>query len=138
MRMLLDTNVVSELVKPRPHPKVVAFVEAQNDPVLSVLTIHELVFGAERTPDPRRRLKLHAWIAALRARFDERIVDISSGIAEESGRLRALAAAQGRAVDPLDALIGASALAVGASVATRNVKDFAPLGVAVVDPWHGP
>jgi predicted nucleic acid-binding protein len=134
---LLDTNVLSELVKPVPNPNVSAFVAAQTDPLISVLTLHELTWGAERAPDPARRAKLIAWLAALRAQFAGRLVDVDVDVAEHRGRLRAAAAAQGHPVEAIDALIAASALARGAVVATRNVKDFVPLGVSVVDPWAG-
>lgn len=134
-RMLLDTNVVSELVRPKPEPRVLAFVRSQTDPLISALTIHEIVFGAERASDPTRRAKLIAWVAAIRNRFAGRIVDIDANVAEQAGRVRATAAAQGANTDPIDALIAACAIARDATVATRNVRDFAPLGVSLVDPW---
>ncbi len=134
-RVILDTNVLSELVRPRPDPKVQAFVRAQTDPLISALTIHELVFGAERANDPARRAKLIAWVAAIQSQFAGRVVDIDANVAEQAGRLRANAASQGTNIDPIDALIAACAIARGAAVATRNVRGFAPLGVSVVDPW---
>ncbi len=134
-RVLLDTNVLSELVRPKPDPKVQAFVRAQTDPLISALTIHEIVFGAERAPDPARRAKLTAWVAAIQSQFTGRIVDIDTNVAEQAGRLRANAASQGANTDPIDALIAACAIARGATVATRNLRDFAPLGVNLVDPW---
>lgn len=132
---LLDADVLSELVKPVPDPRVSAFVAAQTDPFTSVVTIPELTWGAERAPDPARRARLIAWIAALRAQFAGRLVDLDADLAEHSGRLRAAAAAQGHPVEAVDALIAACALARGAVVATRNVKDFLPLGVSALDPW---
>ena len=132
--VLFDTNVVSELVRPRPDPKVVAFVRAQNEPFISVVTVHELTFGAERAP-PARRAKLSAWIAALRSQFAGRIVVVDEEIAAEAGRLRAAAEAQGRPTEAIDALIAACAVARGAAVATRNTSDFEPMGVPVIDPW---
>lgn len=134
-RVLLDTNVLSELVRPKPDPKVQAFVRAQTDPLISALTIHEIVFGAERARDPARRAKLTAWVAAIQSQFTGRIVDIDTNVAEQAGRLRANAASQGANTDPIDALIAACAIARAASVATRNLRDFAPFGVNLVDPW---
>jgi predicted nucleic acid-binding protein len=131
----LDTNVLSELVRPRPEPNVQAFVRAQTDPIVSALTIHELVFGAERANDPLRRTRLLSWIAGIRSQFAGRIVDIDADVAEQAGRLRAGAASLGANADPIDALIAACATTRGAVIATRNVRDFAPLGVSVVDPW---
>lgn len=133
--MLLDTNVLSELVRPKPDPKVQAFVRAQTDPLISALTIHEIVFGAERAGDPARRAKLIAWVAAIRREFAARIVEIDAEVAEQAGRLRAMAASQGANADPIDALIAACASSRNATLATRNVRDFVALGVNVVDPW---
>jgi toxin FitB len=133
--VLLDTNVLSELVRPRPDARVVAFVAALDAPLLSVLTIHELTFGAARSPDPERRERLMAWVDTVRRRFAGRVIDVDPDVAEIAGRLRAVADGGGRPADPIDALIAASAMVRGAAVATRNVRDFEPLGVALVDPW---
>lgn len=135
--VLLDTNVVSELVREAPDARVRAFVGSLEAPLLSAVTLHELTYGAARVVDPVRRDRLAAWIDALRARFTHRIVVIDADVAEVAGRLRAVADAAGRPADPLDALIAACALVRGASVATRNVRDFEPLGVSVIDPWSG-
>jgi hypothetical protein len=59
--MLLDTDVLSELVRPKPDPRVQAFVRVQTDPLISALTIHEIVFGAERVSDPARQANLIGW-----------------------------------------------------------------------------
>jgi len=131
----LDTNVLSELVRPKPEPKVQDFVRAQVDPLISALTIHEIVFGADRARDPARRAKLTAWVAAIRRQFAGRIVEIDADVAEQAGRLRATAMAQGAPADPIDALIATCALTRGTAVATRNVADFVPFGVTPIDPW---
>jgi predicted nucleic acid-binding protein len=134
-RVLLDTNVLSELVRPRPEARVQAFVMAQTDPIISVLTIHEITYGAERAPDPARRVKLVAWVAAIQSRFAGRIIVIDAAIAEHASRLRADGKARGTAADPIDSLIAACALSRGAHIATRNVRDFAAFGIGVIDPW---
>ncbi|MGH6922705.1 MAG: type II toxin-antitoxin system VapC family toxin [Propylenella sp.] len=133
--MLLDTNVVSELVKPKPDRKVVRFVREAVDPWLCAITLHELVYGAERSPDAKRRAKLLAWIAQVTAEFDGRTIAVDNAVAERSGRLRALAVTQGRPATVVDALIAASAQLHGLRLATRNTKDFKPFGIAVVNPW---
>lgn len=133
--VLLDTNVVSELVRRAPDARVIAFVRRLDTPLLSALTLHELTYRAARVDDEARREQLSTWIDTVRARFTGRIVDVDADVAEVAGRLRAVGDRSGRSTDPLDALIAASALVRGATVATRNVRDFEPLGVTVIDPW---
>lgn len=133
--VLLDTNVLSELTKPRPDPAVVRFLRRAEELWLCSITFHELTYGAERSPEPGRRAKLQAWIALVKADFATRTVLIDQATAESSGRLRALAAAQGRPVSVVDALIAAAAQARGLKVATRNTKDFEPFAVALINPW---
>jgi len=136
--VLLDTNVLSELVRPEPDDRVTAYVRGLEAPLLSVLTLHELTFGAARVRDPARRERLAAWLDTVRTRFAGRVVEIDSDVAEVAGRIRAMADHAGRptdAIDAIDALIAACAMVRGAAVATRNVRDFEPLGVAVIDPW---
>jgi predicted nucleic acid-binding protein len=132
--ILFDTNVISELVRTQPDAGVVAFVRAQTDPFISVITVHELTYGAERAA-VGRRAKLLVWIAALRSQFTGRIIPINEDIAADAGRLRAAAEAQGRPTHAVDALIAACAIAHGAAVATRNTRDFEPMGVSVINPW---
>jgi len=133
--ILFDTNVLSELVRPRPDARVVAFVEAQTDPVISVLTVHEIAYGADRAPNAARRAKLIAWVSAIKNQFASRIIGIDSAIAEQAGRIRAAAESQGSPADPIDALIAACALSLGAAIATRNLHDFAGFGATLIDPW---
>jgi len=135
---LLDTNVISELVRPRPSLHVRKFLEAESDLYLSAITLHELSCGAERAPDPGRKIKLLAWIKEITAQFGARIIGLDTAIAEHSGRLRALAEHVGASADPLDAMIAATAMQRGLVLATRNVKDFAPFGVQLRNPWVDP
>lgn len=135
---LLDTNVISELVRPKPEARVVAFVTQATDPWLSSVTLHELAYGAERSPDLARKAKLNGWIAGIIAEFAGRILVVDEDTAELSGRLRAFAAAQGRTASVLDALIAASAQVSGLTLATRNTRAFEALGVRAVNPWADP
>jgi len=135
MDWLVDTNVISELVRPRPTDKVIAFLERTRGLHLSVVTLHEIAYGAERAPDSVRRAKLTAWLGKLTLQYADRIIPVDTGIAERAGRLRAAADALGRRADPLDALIAATALERNLKLATRNVGDFRDLGPELHDPW---
>ena len=132
---LIDTNVISELVRPRPAAKVVAFLERTTGLHLSVITLHEIAYGADRAADPVRRAKLTAWLAQLVHSFGDRIIAVDAGIAERAGRLRAAADALGRPADPLDALIAATALERDLKVVTRDIDGFRGFGPELYDPW---
>jgi toxin FitB len=132
---LLDTNVVSELIKPAPDPRVLKFLAHEGDLWLSVITLHELSYGVSRVVEPERRRRLAAWLGSLKLRFGSRILAIDETTAELAGRDRGHAASQGRIVAPLDALIAATAQLRSLTLATRNTRDFEALDVATVDPW---
>ncbi|MGE0120862.1 MAG: type II toxin-antitoxin system VapC family toxin [Dongiaceae bacterium] len=135
MDWLIDTNVISELVRPRPDGRVVSFLQRTSGLHLSVVTLHEIAYGADRAPDPVRRAKLTTWLGQLSQQFADRIIQIDVGIAEHAGRLRAAADALGRPADPLDALIAATALERNLKLATRDIADFRDLGPELHDPW---
>jgi len=132
---LVDTNVISELVRPRPAAKIVAFLERTSGLHLSVVTLHEIAYGADRAPDPVRRAKLTGWLGALTQSYADRIIAVDVTIASRAGRLRAAADALGRPADPLDALIAATALERNLKLATRDISDFRKYGLELHDPW---
>ena len=133
--VLLHTNVLAELVRQRPEPRVVDFVRSQPNALISVLTLHELAYRAARVEHAARRAALEGWLARIRGQFAGSVVDVDTAIAERAGRVRAEADRRARRADVVDVLIAATALERGALVATRNVRDFEPLGVDVIDPW---
>ena len=135
---LLDTNVVSELVKPRPDENVVRWLEATDESIvfLSVLTVGEIRNGIERLRSGRRRGRLESWLQMdLRARFLDRILPFHEEIADRWGAISALAAAQGKPVPTLDGLLAATALHHNLTLVTRNSSDIAGTGVATLNPW---
>lgn len=139
MKYLLDTCLISELVRKEPAGNVVAWVRAQQERhmFLSVLTIGELRKGIERMPEGRKRMKLVNWLDTdLKLRFSGRLLPIDEEIAERWGLLCAAANAKGASVPVLDGLIAATALVHGMTVVTRNVKDIHPTGALVCDPWQ--
>jgi len=138
MNLLLDTNVLSEVRRPAPNPKVLAWLDAidEDRTFISVASIAELKRGVALMNDGRRRDALAAWLAEdLPARFTGRIVPIDPAIAERWGDLMAVARRSGFALSIMDGFFAATALAKEFVLATRNTKDFAALGVPLFDPW---
>ena len=86
---MLDTNVLSELLRPDADSRVVAFVEAQTEPIVSAVVFHELIYGVELLPSGARRARLNAGIETLRRQFRDRTVGVDAEIAGIAGRLRA-------------------------------------------------
>lgn len=139
MSYLLDTNVVSEWTTPRPDSNVVRWLRAVDEDAvfLSVITLAEIRHGVERLSAGKRRRRLDEWLTAeLPARFFGRILDIDSPTADVWGRLMATAEQAGRRVSAMDGFIAATALVHSLTLVTRNVRDFDPLAVEIVDPWE--
>jgi predicted nucleic acid-binding protein len=138
MNVLLDTNVLSEVRRPVPDPKVLTWLDTidEDRAYLSVASIAELRRGIALMNDGRRREALSAWLAEdLPVRFAGRILPIDPVIAERWGNLMAQARQSGIALSVMDGFFAATALAKELVLATRNTKDFAPLGVPVFNPW---
>lgn len=138
MSFLLDTNVISETMKPRPDAGVLAWLaEADEDRVfLSVITIMELRYGVERMDAGRRRSRLEEWVSHdLPLRFEERILAIDPVVADAAGKLVARSESIGRPVEARDALIAATAEVLELTVVTRNLSDFRPMTKNLLNPW---
>ena len=129
---LLDTNVLSELARPRPNLKTLAWVEALESIAISAITVEEIAFGIARA-QPARRVKLAVWFDKIFESVD--VHDVTQAIARASAELRAARAVAGRPVAQADMLIAATALIHGLTLATRNVGDFADCGVTLFDPF---
>lgn len=135
MSYLLDTNVLSELRRKSPDETVVEWF-ARRPPstlYLSVLTLGELRKGIEGVADSKRRMSLNDWLESdLPAFFVGRILPVDAQVAERWGRLLATA---GRPLPAIDSLLGATAAQHGLSIVTRNGKDFADMGLDIINPW---
>lgn len=133
MNWLLDTNILSELTKPDPFPKLLDWLESQEDNIaISAISIGEMAAGVERLPEGKRRRSLEKSLRFLREDYAGRILDFTEAAAVEWGRLVATAAKQGRNLSVLDSQIEATAIHFGLTVVTRNNADFLH---PVFNPW---
>jgi predicted nucleic acid-binding protein len=137
---LLDTNVISELIKARPAPKVVHWVDSVDESLLflSVLTLGEIEKGIAALAPVSKRRRLEAWLEAeLRPRFADRILPVDEGVARSWGRLAGEMEGRGGGLLPvIDGLLAATALVHELVLVTRNSKDFIPTGAPVLNPWE--
>lgn len=138
MKVLLDTNVVSELIRPRPDPAVEAWTAARDpaDAFISVATVAELAKGIHRLPAGPRRTKLAIWFdAQIRGAYATRTIAVDVAVAERWGTLLAERELAGKAISAMDGLLAATALVHGLAIATRNTAHFTGTGVDLVNPW---
>ena len=138
MSFLLDTCVLSELVKPRPNTGLCEWVAAREEHrlFLSVVTIGELRKGIAKLAQGQKRTSLRQWLDIdLLSRFHGRIVGVDLAVAGEWGAMLGEAELRGRPLPAIDVLIAATAKVHGHIVVTRNAKDIEPTGVEVIDPW---
>ena len=136
MSYLIDTNVISELVRVKPEPRVVEWFDTMPDSTLylSVLTLGELRKGVEKLPDAPRREKLRLWLENdLTIWFGEKLLSVDAAVADRWGRLLSEAA---RPLPAIDSLLAATALHHDLRLVTRNAKDFEFPGLVVVNPWN--
>jgi predicted nucleic acid-binding protein len=137
---LLDTNIVSEWVKQRPDPSVIAWLaEVDEDRVfLSVVTLAELRYGIERLAEGSRRRRLNAWLRdELPLRFESRLLSVDEAVAEHWGEVVARREAAGRPISVIDAFIAATANVHALKLVTRNESDFRSAVQEIVNPWKG-
>lgn len=135
---LLDTNVASEMVRPKPHPGVMQWVAAADESLLylSVVTLGEIRKGIAARPDPARQARLESWLHGLVDRFSDRILPINLAVADRWGYLAGKCKAKGLTLPVVDGLLAATALQHDLILVTRNVKDVQDTGVGTLDPWN--
>ena len=136
--IILDTNVLSALMRTVPEAPVVAWLDSQ--PAESVwitsITLFEAYLGLALLPSGRRRQALEAAFAGLlKEDLENRVLDFDSAAATEAASLAAARQKNGRSVDMRDTQIAGIVLARRATLATRNVRHFADLKISIVDPW---
>jgi predicted nucleic acid-binding protein len=139
MNYLLDTCVISELVKKNPNPKIIDWVRSCKEDTLflSVLTLGEIQKGITKLPDSQRKEQLEFWIEhELPQRFKGRILDITSIVAKKWGDIQGNAEQQGVKMPVIDGLIAATGLVHDLTVVTRNDSDMKIGGVKLFNPWQ--
>jgi toxin FitB len=138
MTYLLDTNVVSEWVKPRPNAGVLGWLaDADEDRVfLSVISLAELRSGISSLPVGRRRERLDTWLSVeLPNRFEARVLAIDTAVADKWGKITAAGKIAGRPIGPMDAFIAATAAVYDLTIVTRNISDFVSSNIPTLCPW---
>ncbi|MBC8081564.1 MAG: type II toxin-antitoxin system VapC family toxin [Gorillibacterium sp.] len=139
MNILLDTNVISELVRKQPNNKVVNWIESSDESslYLSVITLGELVKGIAKLRDETRVKLLERWVYHdLIHRFDGRILALDASVMVRWGRIQGHAARDNFTLPVMDSMIAAIAIEHKMIVATRNTDDLIRCGADVINPWN--
>jgi toxin FitB len=139
MRLLLDTNVLSEVTKPRPNEGVLRWLHEldEDSTFISIASIAEIRRGIALMDAGRRRDALDEWLThELPQRFENRVIPVNAPVAWAWGDLMALARRTGRGLASMDGLIAATAVAHRLTLTTRNTKDFEGLVTDIFDPWE--
>lgn len=138
MRLLLDTNVLSEVTRPAPDARVLDWLDGLDEDrsFISVVSIAEIRRGVALMDEGRKREALAEWLARdLPQRFEQRVIPVDELVALAWGDLMGLAKRRGRGLSSMDGLIAATAIAQELTLATRNTKDFEGFGIELFDPW---
>ena len=132
MTLLVDTNVLSELVRPRPDPGVLTWAQRVPTWALSLVSVEEMLFGLFARPNPR----IQAWVETCASELCE-VLPVTPEIASLSGQMRGMFAARGKLRTQADMLIAATAHAHRLTLVTRNTRDFEGCGIALLNPFTG-
>jgi tRNA(fMet)-specific endonuclease VapC len=138
MNYLLDTCVLSEFTRHKPDEKVIRWMDSipEEGLFLSVISIGEIQHGIERLPDSHRKTELLVWLNnELIQRFSQRLLPLETQTMFVWGSLIANMERSGKPMPVIDSLITATALQHNLVIVTRNVSDFVPCGVQVINPW---
>ena len=138
--ILLDTNVISEVMRPMPSPSVLRWLAAQpsNEVATTTINVAEIRYGLARLPFGQRRSGLEARFGSFIARgFANRVFDFDFPAAEAYGELVAARERSGQRLEGFDGLIAAIARSRGTAIATRDAQDFLGCGIEVLSPWRG-
>lgn len=136
--IVLDTNVVSEAMRPQPDPGVLAWLNAQSADTmyLSSVTLAELLFGIGALPAGARKDRLTQALDRLLALFPKRVLPFNQESARRYAEMAVTARAAGRPLPTADGYLAATAATHGYAVATRNTRHFVDTGVRLINPWQ--
>lgn len=137
MNFLLDTNAISEWVKPRPNPGLISWMESVDEDrtFISVISLAELHFGVERLVSGKRRVRLEQWVKNdLQLRFEGRILLVDDNVAQVWGKTLSRSYAAGSPLGTMDAFLAATAEIHDLTLVTRNMSDFSMIR-NVLNPW---
>ncbi len=137
MAFLVDTNVLSEPMRPKPDGNVVAWLENhESDLFVFAVSIGEIRFGIARLPKGKRKQCFEKWFEELCRIFQDKVLAYDAAVATRWGDIQARQEASGRAIPIADGMIAATADHYGMKVATGNARDFESCGVEVVNPFE--
>ena len=134
-KFLLDTNIVSELSKPHPNRHIAQFIHEAEVSLLSVMTLHEITYGASLLEEGKRKDKIIADIEKIEQLFSTSILAIDDKISKKSAYFRAEMYKKGKVLHVADSIIAATAERYHLTLATRNVKDFQHLEIKILNPF---
>jgi predicted nucleic acid-binding protein len=137
VKFLLDTCVLSELVKRVPETQVLKWLQENkaHELCISAMTLAELQRGVVRMPKSKRQLELAEWLLNLEIGFEDRILAFDHLVAKVWAEMTSEAEAQGKSMTSFDSIIAATARAHGCKLVTRNIKDFKNARIEVINPW---
>jgi len=137
--LILDTNILAEVIKPSPDPKIGIWLGAQprDDLYTTSLAQAEILYGVERLPPGKRRSDLLTAVVEIFAFFDKRILSFDPDAARAYPQIILNRKMMGQEIRPADAMLAAITRSRGAMLATRNTGEFSGCGIRVVNPWEG-
>jgi predicted nucleic acid-binding protein len=138
MRVLMDTCVISELIKTPPDRNVLAWFErtGEEDIYISCLTLGEIEYGIGRLPDGKKKNDIALWFRDLKEQFREQTIPVTVEISLRWGAIRADVQKKGYDISVVDGIIAATSICGNFILATRNISDFRHVGVDIINPWN--
>jgi len=137
MKVLMDTCVISELIKTSPDRNVLTWFEStkEEDIYISSLTLGEIEYGISRLPDGKKKNDIASWFRNVKDQLREHTVPVTSEIALKWGVIRANIQKKGYEISVVDGIIAATSICGNFTLATRNISDFRHVDMDIINPW---